>query len=329
MSSSRMTYRGAIREALKEEMRRDKSVFLMGEEIGHYGGALTVTTGMLDEFGPRRVVDTPISETAIVGLSMGAAMLGMKPVAEIMYMDFLQVTMEQLVTQAARARFISGGKLSVPMVIRTQYSLGRSAGPQHTQFFPSWFFQSPGLKLALPSTPSDAKGLLKSAIRDGNPVLFVEAATLYNTDGDVPSGEHLIPLGVADVKRPGNDATVVALSRVVPEALAAAEELHKEGTDIEVVDPRTIQPLDTQTIVNSVKKTKKLLIVADDFAVGGTGAAILSAVLEDIFYDITAPVRIVGPPVFPAPANPTLESLYIVSKEDIVTAVKELLASAV
>ncbi len=193
---------------MKEEMRRDPSVFLIGEEIGAYGGALKVTATLRDEFGPERVVDTPISEVGLVGLCVGAAIMGMKPVAEIMYMDFLQLVTEQLVTQAARAKFLSAGKLSVPMVLRTQYSIGRGAGPQHSQFFPSWFTQAPGLKVVLPSTPADAKGLLKASIRDGNPVLFIEAAELYTVSGEVSTEDYVPALGQADIKRPGKDVTI-------------------------------------------------------------------------------------------------------------------------
>jgi pyruvate dehydrogenase E1 component beta subunit len=321
-----MTYGSAIREGLKEEMRRDPSVFLIGEEIGAYGGCLKVTVGLLDEFGPGRVVDTPISETTIIGLSMGAAIMGMKPVAEMMYMDFLQIAGEQLVTQAARARFLSGGKLAVPMVLRTQYSLGRGAGPQHSQFFPSWFTQSPGLKIVLPSTPADAKGLLKASIRDGNPVLFIEAGELYTTEGDVPAEDYVINLGQADIKRPGKDITLVAISRMVPEALKAAVELNSRGIEAEVIDPRTVQPLDTSTIVNSVKKTRRILIAADDFVIGGIGAAIISAVLDEVFYYMDTPPRILGPPFMPSPADTALEREYLVDERDIVDAVQVMMA---
>lgn len=322
-----MTFAGAIRQGLREELRRDPSVVMIGEEIGVYGGALTVTMRLIDEFGPERIIDTPISENTIIGVSMGMAIMGMKPVAEIMYMDFLQLAMEQLVTQASRARFMSGGRISLPLVVRTQYSLGRSAGPQHSQFFPSCFSQAPGLKVVLPSTPASAKGLLKTAIRDGNPVLFIEAANLYSTQGLVPGGDYTIPFGKAEVSRTGTDATVVAFSRVLPEAMAAAEELATRGIELEVIDPRTVQPLDKQTIVDSVKKTNRLLIAADDYAIGGLGSVVLSALQEEIFYHLEAPVKLVGPPLMPAPASTQLEQEFMVDRKDIESSVGSLLTS--
>jgi pyruvate dehydrogenase E1 component beta subunit len=324
VSTSTMSFGGAIRETLKEEMRKDRRIFIIGEDVGLFGGAFKVTQGLIEEFGPQRVIDTPISESAIVGVALGAALMGMKPVAEIMYMDFLQISMEQLVTQASKARFLSGGKLSVPLVLRTQYSLGRTYGPQHTQFFPSWFYQAPGLKVAIPSAPADARGLLRSALADNNPVLFIECGSLYTVGGPVPDGDYRIRFGEADVKRTGRDLTLLAVSRVVPEALAAAEELSGRGIEAEVVDPRTLQPLDVKTIVESVRKTGRLLIASDDYAIGGVGAAIVSAILPEVFYNLKAPVRIIGSPNFPAPSNVVLERQYLVEKAKIASAAEEL-----
>ncbi|HYB66786.1 MAG TPA: pyruvate dehydrogenase complex E1 component subunit beta, partial [Candidatus Acidoferrales bacterium] len=273
-----LTYADALREALREEMLRDPNVILLGEEIGVFQGVYKVTRGLLEEFGPERVRDTPISEAAIAGAAVGLALAGLKPVAEIMYMDFLPICMDQLATQAAKMRFMSGGQLKVPLVLRTQYSLGRQHGSQHSQFTPAWFLQVPGLKIVLPSNPHDAKGLLKSAIRDPNPVLFVESGLLYRTKGPVPEEEYTIPLGQADVKRKGNDITIVALSRQVGEALTAATKLEQAGISAEVIDVRTLQPLDLNTIVESVKRTSRLIIASDDVKTGGVGAEISASV---------------------------------------------------
>ena len=326
MSESTTSYVGAIRLTLKEEMSKDDSIVVIGEDVGVYGGIFRATLGLLDEFGPHRVIDTPISEAGIVGVGMGLALGGMRPVVEIMYMDFLQLALEPLVTEVAMARFLSGGKLEVPLVVRTQYNLGRTSGPQHAQFFPSWFLQAPALSIALPSTPADVVGLLRASLRARRPVLFIESSALYNTTGPVPAGISF-ELGKADVKRTGKDATLIAISRVVPEAMAAAEELAREGIDVEVLDPRTLQPLDTEAIVNSVKKTGRLLIAADDQVLGGIGASITSAVLDQIFYSLQAPVKIIGPPPFPAPANYDLEREYMLNKTSIAAAVKALLAA--
>ncbi len=324
MSTREMTYGSAIRETLREEMKKDPRIFVIGEDVGAFGGAFKVTQGLLDEFGPERMIDTPISESAIVGVALGAALVGMKPIAEIMYMDFLQLSMQQLVTQASRARFLSGGKLSVPLIVRTQYSLGRTYGPQHTQFFPSWFSQAPGLKVVIPSTPADARGLLRSALSDGNPILFIECGSLYTLAGEVPTGDYIVKIGEAEIKQQGDDVTIIAVSRVLHEALAAAKRLAELGVKAEVIDPRTLQPLDLHTLVESVKKTGRLLIASDDFAVGGIGATIVSAIMDQVFYHLQAPVKIVGSPPFPAPSNAVLEKEYLVDRDDIIDAVKAL-----
>jgi len=319
-----ITYAEAIREALKQEMQRDPNVFLLGEDIGAYGGAFKVLKGMLDEFGPERVRDTPISEAAIVGAAIGAALMGLRPVAEIMYMDFLPIATEQLVVQAAKMSFTSGGKLRVPIVVRTQYSLGRAHASQHSEFFPVWYMNVPGLKVALPSTPYDAKGMLISAIRDDNPVLFIECGLLYRNKGSVPEEPYEVPLGSADVKREGEDVTVLAVSRMVVEALKAAEELQKEGISVEVVDPRTLSPLDRKTITDSVKKTGRAVVAADDHKTGGVTAELTATIVEGAFDYLDAPIVRVASPDVPIPFSPSLEKQYMVWSDDIVKAVKEI-----
>ncbi|RLG49484.1 MAG: alpha-ketoacid dehydrogenase subunit beta, partial [Thermoproteota archaeon] len=309
---------------LKQEMQRDPNVFLLGEDIGAYGGAFKVLKGMLDEFGPERVRDTPISEAAIVGAAIGAALMGLRPIAEIMYMDFLPIATEQLVVQAAKMSFTSGGKLRVPIVIRTQYSLGRAHASQHSEFFPVWYMNVPGLKVALPSTPYDAKGMLISAIRDDNPVLFIECGLLYRNKGSVPEEPYEVPLGSADVKREGEDVTVVAVSRMVVEALKAAEELQKEGISVEVVDPRTLSPLDRKTIADSVKKTGRAVVAADDHKTGGVTAELTATIVEGAFDYLDAPIVRVASPDVPIPFSPPLEKQYMVWSDDIVKAVKEI-----
>ena len=324
MKVREITYAEAVREALRQEMLRDPDVFLLGEDIGAYGGAFKVTKGMLEEFGPERVRDTPISEAAIVGAAIGAALMGLRPVAEIMYMDFLPIGTEQLVVQAANMSLTSGGKLKVPMVVRTQYSLGRAHASQHSEFYPVWYMNVPGLKVALPSTPYDAKGMLISAIRDDNPVLFIECALLYRTKGPVPEEPYEIPLGVADVKKEGDDVTIVAVSRMVVEALKAAEELEKEGISVEVVDSRTLNPLDRETIVKSVRKTGRAVVAADDHKTGGVTAELAATIVEGAFDYLDAPIKRVASPDLPIPFSPPLEERYMRWSRDIVKAVREI-----
>jgi pyruvate/2-oxoglutarate/acetoin dehydrogenase E1 component len=323
MNMREITYAEALREALREEMIRNPNVMLLGEEIGVFGGAYKITRGLLEEFGPERVRDTPISEIAIAGTAIGLALTGFKPVAEIMYMDFLPICLDQLATQAAKIHFMSGGQLKVPMVLRTQYSLGRQHGSQHSQFFPSWFFQVPGLKVVLPGTPYDAKGLLKSAIRDENPVLFVESGVLYRTKGEVPEGEYTIPLGKAEVMRKGDDVTIVGVSRMVGEAMSAARKLEEGGVSAEVIDIRTLQPLDLDTVVDSVKRTSRLIIACDDVKAGGVGSEISAAVLESGFDYLDAPILRVACPEMPIPFSPTLEQKYMPNAEKIVEAARQ------
>jgi len=321
-----LTYAEAIREALREEMLRDPSVFLIGEDIGVYGGAQKVTEGLCKEFGPERVIDTPISEAAIVGLGIGAALAGLRPVAEIMFMDFLPIALEQMLNHMAKMHFLSGGQLKVPLTVRTQFSLGRAHGCQHSQFFPAWFMNIPGLLVALPSTPYDAKGLLKTAIRSNNPVLFIECCVLYHRlKGNVPEEEYTIPFGKADIKKSGNDVTIVAISRMVHEVLAAANELEKKGISVEVVDPRTINPLDKETIINSVKKTGRLIVVSDDNKTGGVAAEISATICEETFDYLDAPIIRISAPDIPIPFSYELEKLYMPDKDDIIKAVTKLI----
>jgi len=269
-------------------------------------------------------MDTPISETAIAGAAIGAALTGLRPVAEIMYMDFLPICLDQIATQAAKMHFMSGGKLRVPMVLRTQYSLGRVHGSQHSQFFPSLFFQVPGVQVVLPSTPADAKGLLKASIREENPTIFIESAMLYRTKGPIPEGEYVIPLGKCDIKRKGDDLTIVAVSRVVNEALSAAAKLEEQGIGAEVIDPRTIQPLDMETIVDSVKRTGRLIVASDDVKSGGIGSEIAARMVEESFDLLDAPILRVACADMPIPFSQTLEQAFMPDAEKIVKAAKKL-----
>jgi len=321
-----ITYLEAINEALSSAMERSSDVFLMGEDIGAYGGAFKVTSGLLQKFGPDRVIDTPISEAAIAGAAVGASLLGMKPVAEIMYMDFLPISMDQLVTHAAKLHYMSGGQLNPGFVMRTQYSLGRAHGSQHSEFLPAWFLQAPGLKVVTPSNPYDAKGLLNASLDESGPVLFVECAMLYRSKGEVPEGLYRVPLGRAEVKRTGRDLTIVAISRMVPEALAAASRLSEQGIDAEVVDPRTIQPLDRKTIVDSVKKTGRLLIASDDMRTGGVGAEIGATVFEEAFDSLKTPLSRVCSPDLPIPFSSPLEKEYMPNAQKVETAALDLMS---
>jgi pyruvate dehydrogenase E1 component beta subunit len=319
-----ISYVESIREALAEEMRRDSKVFVIGEDVGQYGGTFKATKGLIQEFGPDRVIDSPLSENAIIGAATGAAIMGFRPVAEIMYMDFLNECGDQLVNHLPKLHFMTGGKLKVPVVIRTQYSLGRNTGAQHSQFFPAFFMNTPGIMVATPSTPADAKGLLKTAIRGSNPVLFVESAALYASKGEVPDAEVLIPFGKADVKLHGSDVTVVAVSRLVKEAIAAAEALSSEGISIEVIDPRTLVPLDMETIVSSVKKTGRLVTAEDGVKTSGAGAEIIARTMETAMSYIEDVQRVACPDI-PAPFSPPLQEAYMPGKKAIVETVKKMM----
>ncbi len=322
-----ITYAQAIREALRQEMTRDDSVFLIGEDVGRYGGAFGVSYGLVDEFGQERVRDTPISEAGIMGAATGAALVGMRPVAEIMFMDFTTFAMDQLVNQAAKLRFMFGGKAKVPLVLRTPGGSGTGAAAHHSQSLEAWFVHVPGLKVVMPSTPYDAKGLLLSSIRDDNPVVFVEHKLLYNMKGPVPEEDYTIPLGLADVKRPGKDVTIVATSIMVPRALEAAEALAEEGIEAEVVDPRTLKPFDDDTLAKSIVNTGKVIITHEACKTGGVSAEIAARIMESEAFDyLDAPiVRLAGLDI-PVPYNRTLERHMVPQVENIVAAVKELLA---
>ncbi len=321
-----ITYAEAVREAMSEEMRRDKSVFFMGEDIGVYGGAFGVSVGMLEEFGPERVRDTPISEAVIAGAAAGAAVTGMRPIAEIQFSDFLSISMDQLCNQAAKMRYMFGGKAQVPMVIRAPAGSGTGAAAQHSQSQEALFCHVPGLKVVVPSTPYDAKGLLKSAVRDNNPVVFLEQKLLYRKKGPVPEEEYLVPFGQADVKRPGRDATIVSWGRMVGMCLDVAEKLAAEGIEVEVVDPRTLVPLDARTIVESVKKTGRLIIVHEAVQTGGFGGEIAARVADsEAFFHLDAPIRRVAGYDIPIPYNPNLERNAVPTPERIEQAVRGLL----
>ena len=321
-----ITYAEAVRAALREEMIRDERVFLFGEDIGRYGGAFGVTFGLLDEFGEQRVKETPISEAAIVGAATGAALVGMRPVAEIMFMDFILLTMEQLVNQAAKARFMFGGKATVPMVIRMAGGSGTGAAAQHSQSLESLLIHIPGIKVVNPSTPYDAKGLLISSIRDPNPVCFVEHKQLYKTKGEVPEGEYTIPIGVADVKREGSEITVVAGNIMVPRTLVAAQKLAQEGIEVEVVDPRTLRPLDIETITNSVRKTGRLLVVHEACQTGGWAGEVIASVASSRAFDyLDAPIVKINTADTPAPYSPVLLAEWLPNSDDVVKAVKKVM----
>jgi pyruvate/2-oxoglutarate/acetoin dehydrogenase E1 component len=321
----RICYREALREALREEMRRDPNVFLLGEDIGRcWGGAFKVTEGLAEEFGDERVRDTPISESAIIGTAVGAAITGMRPVAEIMFGDLTALAMDQIANQAAKIRYMFGGQASCPMVIRTPFGAGVSIASHHSQSLEAWFMHVPGLYVAVPSTPYDAKGLLKTAIRGSNPVFFCEHKMLYPVEGDVPEEECLIPFGVADVKKEGSDATVVATLFMVHKALAAAGSLEKEGISVEVVDPRTLTPLDKRTIVDSVKKTGRIVIVSEDCKTAGVSAEIAAVVAEEAIDYLDAPIKRVTAPDTPIPFSPPLEQFVIPNEKAIIKAVKEV-----
>jgi len=319
-----LTYREALNQAMREEMRRDERIFLIGEEVGYYQGAFKVSKGFVEEFGPQRVLDTPITEAGFTGLAVGAAMAGLRPIVELMTFNFGILAMDQIVNNAAKIRYMSGGQLSAPMVIRGPGSAAHQLGAQHSQSLEAWFSHVPGLKVVAPATPYDAKGLLKSAVRDGNPVIFIEAQLLYATKGEVAEGEYTVPIGVADMKRKGGDVTIVAYSKMLMVALEAAEELARQGIDAEVIDPRTLKPLDVDSIASSVKKTGRLVIVEEGWRFAGLGAQIADGVYNAVFDYLDAPiVRVTGEDV-PMPYSRPLEDAAIPDRQRVVAAVRQL-----
>jgi pyruvate dehydrogenase E1 component beta subunit len=320
-----ITYAQAIKEALRENMRRDNRIILMGEDIGRYGGVFQVTAGLLDEFGPERVIDTPISEAGFVGACVGAAMTGLHPVAEVMFIDFTTCAMDMIVNQMAKMHYMSGGRGKVPFVLRTNIGAGRGAAAQHSQSFHSFFMHIPGLKVATPSTPYDAKGLMNTALAEENPVMFIEHKKLFVTKGHVPEDFYLIPFGKADVKREGADITIVATHALVQKSLNVAEEMSREGVSIEVLDPRTIRPLDKEAILNSVKKTGKLITADEGCVTGGFGSEVAAIVAQEAFDYLEAPIIRLGSPDTPVPFSPPLEQFYIPDEGKIKEAVNKIL----
>jgi pyruvate dehydrogenase E1 component beta subunit len=320
-----MTMRDALNAALREELRRDPKVFLMGEEVGQFQGAYKVTRGLMEEFGRQRVIDSPITELGFAGLGVGAALAGARPVIEFMTFNFAQLAVDQIVNHAAKMRYMSAGQFKVPIVFRGPNGSAVQVSSQHSQSMESWFAHFPGLKVVMPTTPADAKGLLKSAIRDDNPVVFMEQEKMYSLKGEVPEDEDfMIPLGVADVKREGTDATIVARGLMVPVALKAAEALEKEGVSVEVIDPRTIRPLDVKTIVASVQKTNRLVVVEESHAFCGVGAEISAQVMEQAFDYLDAPVKRLSGVDAPMPYAANLEKLALPDVARVVAAVKEV-----
>lgn len=322
---SEIFYRQALRDALREEMRRDERVFLLGLDIGRFGGTYKATQGLFEEFGEERVRDTPLSEAAIAGTAVGAAMTGMRPVAEIMYMDFITIALDQIVNQAAKLAYMSGGQTSIPVVFRTQEGAGRSSAAQHAQSLEAWVAHIPGLKVALPATPYDAKGLLKTAVRDDSPVVFIEHKLLYAVKGEVPEEEYLIPFGQARVAREGRDVTIVALSRMVWKAMEAAEELARDGIQAEVIDPRTVVPLDVETIVRSVQKTGRLIVTHEGYTRCGVGAEVATQVVEHAMHALKKPPRRVCGRNVPVPFAPVMENYVIPQAADLARAARELM----
>ncbi len=322
------SYRDAIREAIAEEMRRDPTVYVMGEDVGAYGGLVGVTLGLIEEFGPRRVIETPISEPGFVGASVLAAVRGFRPVLELGLADVLLTAMDHVVNSAAKMAYLYNGEASAPMVIRTSSGFRTSGGPLMSQSNEAMFAHVPGLKVVMPSTPFDAKGLMKASIRDDNPVIFFEPKRLYDVRGSVPATEYTIPLGVADVKRVGTDVTIVAIGAMVPRALAAAARLGDEGLSIEVVDPRTLRPLDIETIATSVAKTGKVLIVHEANTTGGIGGEIAARLADVAFDALQAPIKRLGALEVPIPLSPVLERAVVPSEDAIVNAVTALAHAA-
>jgi len=323
-----ITFSQAVNEALAEEMRRDEHVFIIGEDVAEAGTPFKVLAGLVDEFGTERVVDSPISEAGITGLCVGAAMTGMRPVVDIMFGDFLTLTMDQMVNQAAKIHYMSGGKLNVPMVMRTTLGATRRSAAQHSQSLHAWVSHIPGLKVILPSTPYDAKGLLKSAIRDNNPVVFFEDKLSFQMKGLVPEDDYTIPLGVANVRREGSDITLVGTSSMVDIALAAADQLEELGISAEVIDPRTMVPLDTETLIESAKKTSRVIVIDEGYEQYGATAEIASTIADGAFYYLDAPVKRMGAMNVPIPFSPNLEDITVPDADRVTEMAKTLLGRA-
>jgi pyruvate dehydrogenase E1 component beta subunit len=319
-----LTFAQAIREALAEEMRRDARVCILGEDVAEAGTPFKVLSGLVEEFGKERVIDTPISEAGFTGLGVGAAMTGLRPVVDIMFGDFITLTMDQMVNQAAKVHYMSGGAWKVPMVMRTTLGATRRSAAQHSQSLHAWFSHVPGLKVVLPSTPYDAKGLLKTAIRDENPVVFFEDKMMYKLKGPVPEEEYTIPFGVADVKREGEDVTLVATSSMVQVALGAAALLQDSGLNAEVIDPRTTWPLDEKTLIDSVKKTSRAIVLDEGYGRYGAAAEIAAVIAEGAFYDLDAPVRRMGAMHVPIPFSPPLEDATVPTERSVFEAARKL-----
>jgi acetoin:2,6-dichlorophenolindophenol oxidoreductase subunit beta len=323
-----LTYGEAVREAIAEEMRRDPSVFVIGEDVVEAGHPFKVLLGLVQEFGTQRIIDTPISEPGYAGIGVGAAMTGMRPIVDIMFGDFITLTMDQMVNQAAKAHYMSGGKIKVPIVFRTTLGATRRSAAQHSQSLQAWVSHVPGLKVALPATPHDAKGLMKTAIRDDSPVVIFEDKMMYRMKGPVPEGDYTIPLGVADVKRAGTDITIVATSSMVQVALGAAKLLDEQGISAEVIDPRTTAPLDKETLIASAKKTSRALVVDEGYERYGVTAEIASVIADGAFYHLDAPVKRMGAMDVPVPFSPALEDLTVPTEKTVFDAALALCKGA-
>jgi pyruvate/2-oxoglutarate/acetoin dehydrogenase E1 component len=325
MSERIITYREAVAEAIAEEMRHDDTIFVMGEDVGKHGGAFAATKGLFDEFGPERIRDTPISESVIAGAGVGAALTGMRPIAEIMYMDFMCMAMDSIVNQAAKVKYMFGGHAKMPLTIRTAFGAGRGNAAQHSQSLETWFTLIPGLIVVMPSTPYDAKGLLKSAIRSDNTVIVIENKLLYGIKGVVPKEQYVVPFGKAAIRREGSDVTLVATSRMCQFSEQAIEALVVEGIDVELIDPRTLKPLDMETIAGSINKTHRAVVVTEGHRTGGFTNELSARIMDECFYELDAPVIRVGAEDVPIPYNARLETEVIPGSQDIIAAVKQVM----
>lgn len=318
-------FREAIAEAMSEEMRRDEAVYLMGEEVAEYNGAYKASKGMLDEFGPKRVIDTPIAELGFSGIAVGSAMNGNRPIVEFMTFNFSLVGIDQIINNAAKMRQMSGGQFNIPIVFRGPTASAGQLGATHSQAFESWYANTPGLKVIVPSNPYDAKGLLKAAIRDDDPVIFMESEQMYGDKGEVPEGEYVLPIGVADVKREGKDVTVVSFGKIIKEAYKAADELEKEGVSVEVIDLRTVRPMDHETILTSVRKTNRLVILEEAWPFGSVASEITYQVQENAFDHLDAPIQRITTADTPAPFSPVLLEEWLPNKDDVIKAIRKVM----